>query len=99
MNINRTELSALANFSKMEEVVKEAYKYGMERGQILGRTPGDSKKVYREVESDYLSKKFGISGDLEKMADDLSRVPIRVLKQLRAGFDVGYSKANSGSEL
>ena len=88
MDIKRVNLSALASVSKMEEVVKEAYKYGLQRGHDLAGSSGQS--LYKGVERDYLSKKFGMAGDLENIAEELGRVPKRVLSRLREGFDSGY---------
>ena len=95
MELKRIVLSGLRKDpSEVGALAEEAFRYGVSRGG--SSAAGDRYATFGGpsfdmVIRDYLSKKFGITGDLIELSKAIPTIPEPILERLRAGFDDGYT--------
>ena len=95
MKLEKINITSLKDKKTLKEVMKEAHKYGIERG---GASAGGDKygtfggPKFDDVLRDYLSEKLGIEGDIINIAERLKEIPSGLIDKLRKGFDNGYHK-------
>lgn len=98
MKLERIDTTQLESKKTLKEVTKEAYQYGVDRGD--SSACGDKYGMlggpqFDNVLKDYLEKKFGVRGTLVEISGAIQKIPKSIIDSLERGFRKGYSEFDS----